>query len=241
MNSLMKYPLIAITSCLLGCSSTAPEPKSTHPDFSGVWVITEYDEVIRPEEVAQYTPEALEIEQFYKENFDVKSESHSMFCDTTGMPWTMLGRARNYPREIYQAEDRIVFSNEYMDQIRHIHLNQTAFPDYIPPTRQGYSIGHWEGDELIIESKGFTMTSDATLYHRSDEATITERWKLQNHPSYGEVIEITLTMTDPYYYKEPVQGRTLIKRAAEGVMLGQYGCAATLWEDFIDKRRDSIE
>jgi hypothetical protein len=232
---------IICTTLIFLSSVTMAEKISDHPDFNGIWEITEYDEVVRPEETGRYTEEALRRAKFYKENFDPITESHSMFCDTTGMPWTMLGRARNYPREIYQSKDRIVFAVEYMDQVRQIRLNESEFPDYIAPSSQGYSIGHWEDNVLVVETKGFVATSEATVFHRSDEAQIIEKWKLLTHPKYGEVIEIELKMTDPVFYKEPVIGKTLIQRADPGVMLGQYGCPATIWENFIEKRKEEIK
>ncbi len=229
----LNYFAIVLLGILSGCATTT---KVSHPDFSGVWEITEYDEVVRPEENAKYTDEVLRREAMFNENFDTVHESHAIFCDTTGMPWTMLGRARNYPREIFQTESRIVFFMEYMDQVRQIHLDKTEIPDQFPGTRQGYSIGHWEGDDLVIETAGFTETTEPTIYHRSGDAKITERWRLVNHPKYGEALEVTIDMVDPEFYQEPVHARTLWQRASEGTVLGAYACPRTLWEDFVTKR-----
>lgn len=232
------FAAVAAAVTLSGCASVA---STAHPDFNGIWEITEYDEVIRPEENAVYTEEALAREKMFKENFDTVNESHAIFCDTTGMPWTMLGRARNYPREIFQTESRIVFFMEYMDQVRQIHLDKQVVPENFPGSRQGYSIAHWEGDELVITTDHFIETSEATIYHRSTEAKITERWRLGKHPTYGETLEVKMVLEDPVFYKEPVTMRTLWQRAPDGTVLGTYACPRTLWDNFVSERMDQVE
>jgi len=221
-----------------GCSTLAGNAR---PDFSGMWDVTEYDEITRPDEAGKYTQEAQERIAFYLEHFNPVEESHSKFCDMAGMPWTILGRARDYPREIYQSKDRLFYFFEYMDSYRQIRIGDMEIPESFPGTREGYSIAHWEGDELVVITEGFTEIPHMSKFQRSDEAKIIERWRKFVHSEYGEVIEVKVEVIDPVVYTEPVYGRALWKRAPDGVQLGQYACPASLWEDYADKKLEAIE
>src|SRR5690606_9284193 len=69
-------------------------------------------------------------------------------------------------------------------------------PDIYAPTYNGESIGHWDGDTLVIDTRNFE-----TLHHYidqsvpvSEEFRIVERIRLLDE---GETLEIEYTMTDP--------------------------------------------
>lgn len=221
-----------------GCSTISAQAR---PDFSGMWEVTEYDEISRPDESGKYTDEAKERIQFYLDHFDPVEESHSKFCDMAGMPWTILGRARNYPREIYQSKDRLFYFFEYMDVYRQIRIGEKEVPENFPGTREGYSIAQWNGDELVVTTEGLTEIPHMSKFQRSDEAKIIERWRKYNHDEYGEVIEVNVEVIDPVVYTEPVYGRALWKRSEPGTQLGQYACPSSLWQDFVDKKLEEIE
>ena len=52
--------------------------------------------------------------------------------------------------EIVQKEDAITLKYGYMDFVRTVHLNQSAHPKSMKPSRGGHSIGNWDGDVLPI-------------------------------------------------------------------------------------------
>ena len=224
-------------------STTASSKTTTnqHVNFNGLWQVTEYDEIIRPDETGEFTEEAKQRLQFYKDHFDPKTESGARFCDQPGMPGMMGARARTYPREIYQSDDRIFYMFEYMDIYRVIRFNESSIPENYPGTENGYSLAHWEGDELVIVTEGFTNTAYVDLALRSDKAKVIERWRLIEHPKFGEAIEINLEVIDPEIYTKPAHGRALYMRAEKGTVLGDYNCPGTLWENFVDKRIGEVE
>ena len=58
-----------------------------------------------------------------------------------------------FPFEIDQTRDVIVFRYEYYDQVRLIFMDGRAHPAAdAPHTKMGHSIGHWEGDELVVDT-----------------------------------------------------------------------------------------
>ena len=85
-----------------------------------------------------------------------------------------------FPFEIDQTRDVIVFRYEYYDQVRLIFLDGRGHPPAdAPHTKMGHSIGHWEGDELVVDTTHIaasTITNNG-LDH-SANIHMVERYKL---------------------------------------------------------------
>jgi len=60
------------------------------------------------------------------------------------------------PLEITRRGDNILIRHEWMDVERLIHMEQSSAPASTQPSILGYSVGHFEGDTLVIESSHFT-------------------------------------------------------------------------------------
>ena len=67
------------------------------------------------------------------------------------MPGAMLGSG-GYPMEIVQHEDSCLVVYEAHAEIRRIYINARAKEEDLFPDRNGYSIGRWDGDKLIVET-----------------------------------------------------------------------------------------
>ena len=74
-------------------------------------------------------------------------------CETTSIifDWTFDGPVNR----ITQNPNDIVIEYGQMNLKRTVHLNVKQHPTNIKPTRAGHSIGHWEGDTLIVDTVGF--------------------------------------------------------------------------------------
>jgi hypothetical protein len=85
-----------------------------------------------------------------------------------------------FPFEIYQTPELIVFRYEYYDQTRLIFMDGRDHPpEDAPHTKMGHSVGHWEGDELVIDTTHIaasTITNNG-LDH-SDRVHMVERYRL---------------------------------------------------------------
>lgn len=209
----------------------------SHPpaDFSGVWVTIDLDHVKWPnEDTSNYTDLILKRVEDYKKMFRMTADESGKLCYYRGMPWVMLNKARDFPTEIYQTPDRVILSVELFDTHRNIRLDRTDFPENFPPSGNGFSIAHWEGSTLVVETRGFTPTYSISATHRSAEAYMVERWNLRQDPTYGEVLDVDFTIHDPIVYKEPAKARNIMKRAPAGTEIGGYNCADALWETFIN-------
>jgi hypothetical protein len=105
------------------------------------------------------------------------------------------------PFRIVQTEKLVVLVYEAFNLWRQVFLDSREFGDDMNPTWLGYSKGRWEGDELVVETRG--LNGKQWLDHgglpASDKLTVVERFR---RPSVGQ-LEIALTITDPTYYTKP--------------------------------------
>ena len=110
------------------------------------------------------------------------------------------------PRKIVQTPGLVVILYEANNGLRQIYTDGRALPPIggdngVQPTWFGYSIGRWEGDTLIVTSRGFR--DDGWLDEQgtpgSDALTLTERFR---RPSYG-ALEIDVTVDDPKMMEKP--------------------------------------
>lgn len=80
---------------------------------------------------------------------------------------------------IIQTEDTITLKYGFMDTERVIYMNMSEHPADIAPSWAGHSIGHWEGDVLVVDTIGFTRFAGARST-RSEEFHTIERFVLDH-------------------------------------------------------------
>ena len=105
------------------------------------------------------------------------------------------------PFRIVQTERLVVIVYEAFNLWRQVHLDGREFGDDLNPSWMGYSKGRWEGDELVVETRG--LNGKQWLDHgglpASDKLVVTERFR---RPSFGR-LEMEVTINDPTYYTQP--------------------------------------
>jgi len=140
-------------------------------------------------------------------------------CLPAGVPRSvMLGL---FPQKIVQTPKEIVVLYEYMNMFRVITLNG-KHPDDLLPSYMGDSVGHWEGDTLVVDVVGFndkTWLAGTGTFH-SEELHITERYTRVDK----DQINYEATMVDPKVLTKPwTLESTIMLR--EGTRLEEYICA----------------
>ena len=92
----------------------------------------------------------------------------------------------------------LVLLYEVNAMYRQIFLDGRPFPEDMTPTWNGYSVGHWEGDTLVVETRGFRddLWIDTWGSPMSSAAKMTEKFRRTN---FG-TLEIELTIDDPKTY-----------------------------------------
>jgi hypothetical protein len=123
---------------------------TAEPDISGIWQA--YASVAAPGtgQARSLTPEGAErVEAFFSQYGDDMPEP-GWYCVPPGLPASMISTV-SYPVEIIQSPGRVTMIHELDMQLRRIFLDGRDFPpENYWKTRMGYSIGHWEGETLVI-------------------------------------------------------------------------------------------
>ena len=105
------------------------------------------------------------------------------------------------PRKIVELPGLVVILSERDVTFRQIFTDGRPLPKEPEPTWNGYSVGHWDGDTLVVETNGL---HDDTWLDRNGSpltsaARITERYR---RTSYGR-LDIEVTIDDPKAYTRP--------------------------------------
>ena len=118
-------------------------------------------------------------------------------CMPEGMPTIM---AAVYPIEILQTPRQIVVLAEFLTQTRRIYLNEKmpAFED-ISPGYNGYSVGHWQGDTLVVQTIGIREDIKFVEAPHSAQMKVTERLRL----TAPDRLEDQVTIEDPSILAKP--------------------------------------
>ncbi|MFT3905668.1 MAG: hypothetical protein QM718_05130 [Steroidobacteraceae bacterium] len=99
---------------------------------------------IKPQYLAQYPAGTLAPNQGALKNDDA-----AMLC----VPDGYFGSGGGYPTAIAQTARQITVINEENHRVRRIYLDR-AHPKQLTPSYAGHSIGHWEGNALVVETVG---------------------------------------------------------------------------------------
>lgn len=106
------------------------------------------------------------------------------------------------PFKIIHSRGVIVMLYEVETTFRQIFMDGRKLPVDPSPTWQGYSVGRWEGDTLVIDTTGFNDRSwlDARGTGHSTELRVEERFRRRD---YGHM-DLTITVTDPLTFTRPI-------------------------------------
>lgn len=100
-----------------------------------------------------------------------------------------------FPIEIHQGQELLVMEVEYFDLYRIIFMDGREMPEDHPHSKSGYSIGHWEGEELVVETR---FISPGTFmnngFDTSENIRMTERFRLSED---GDILMLTQVYEDP--------------------------------------------
>jgi hypothetical protein len=116
-------------------------------------------------------------------------------CWPAGLPIIMT---RVWPIAMIQKPTVIFMVSGFMNSVRIIYLDgrKHTDPDEVISSFNGESIGHWEGDSLVVDTTGFVNDHHwiDNGVPASDALHVIERMRMLNN---GATLEIQYTMTDP--------------------------------------------
>jgi len=218
----------------------APAPKAADgkPDLSGLWervrgtnqrtsgglaMGPNLEDFMRPgEKIPPLLPAAETLYQQRKANF--MADRPSARCLPHGIPDQMLIRV---PLKIVQNPGLTLILYEEFARFRQIFTDGRGFPPVANPAWLGYSIGRWEGDWFVVETRGFNDRSwldDSGRPHTEALHTI-ERC----HRRHFGHMDLEVTIDDPQAYTKPWSFPMQFELLADTEMI----------EDVCDNERDS--
>jgi hypothetical protein len=203
----------------IGKFAPGPTPhKDGHVDLSGVWGYAGYTSDIAKDYDVGAVPMTPSAEKFFKEVqanqgiYDPEAR-----CQPAGVP-----RRDPYPSKIIQEPNLIVILFEgSMHSYRQVFMDRKEHPKDLAPTWFGDSIGHWEGDTLVVDTIGFNGKTwlDLAGHPTSDQLHVIERY---SRPILGE-LKLDITIEDPVNYTKPWNVTELMP-AMIGEDLIEYVC-----------------
>ncbi len=167
----------------------APRPA----DLSGTWDMRSYDGT------AKYTFAMTARARDFQENFDPRLDDPALRCVSDGLVRVTGGP---FAKEIIQRDDRITILYEDMHEVRRIYLDGRDFPENVDSlyASLGYSIGHWEGSTLVVETRGLKEA----VWHRTGTPVSSES-RVTEYMYVGEDgnLNVELELDDPLNYERP--------------------------------------
>lgn len=195
-------------------AAPAPHTADGKPDLSGIWDI-EHNRPCGPEgcadmEVGQefvnigwslkgglpYQPWAAALRKARMEKNG--KDDPSSHCLPRGV---IKSQTTPLFRKIVQVPGLVVILSEANAAYRQIFTDGRPLPPIEQPSFNGYSIGRWERDTLVVQTTGFKdgLWLDRSGSPMTDGARMTERFRRVN---YGK-LEIEITVDDPKAYTSP--------------------------------------
>ena len=184
-------------------------------------------------EAARFTPLAKAKIAEYRALVEESGDSPGAFCVPTGMPGALL-LGGGYPMEFIQRPEQLTIVYEAHAEVRRIYLAgpKVDAKDLIP-SRDGYSVGHWEGETLVVETTGLKESVDQIVAH-SEDAKVVERYQLDRDPRTGRRrLSAQVTIEDPAFYTTPPTFTRSWAPLENGRMM-VYDCTEPAWEDHLD-------
>jgi hypothetical protein len=178
---------------------TAPAPHTADgkPDLSGLWqrISPKYDMNIAADlKPGEVQPSAEALVQRRKE--DLHKDHMSLQCLPWGPNYSTSGRMTKIiqaPNVIVMLDDALVYRQIFMDGRK-----LEADPN---PSWMGYSVGHWDGNTLVVESNGYNDRTwlDRDGHPHTEALHMIERYRRRD---FGHM-DIEVTLNDPKVYARP--------------------------------------
>jgi hypothetical protein len=139
--------------------------------------------------------------------------------------------APSTPLEVIKQGNDIVLHHEWMDVRRVVHMNMKTHPADAKRNSLGHSIGHWEGETLVVETASFSpgvlnqyveQAGQPTkgLLHSAAFTTV-ERLHLD---AARQRLVVDVDQTDPDFFKQPFP-RATMEYSASDLKIQPFNCS----------------
>ena len=190
-------------------SAPAPKTSSGRPDLSGIYQSSyRYFSNLAADLGLDKVPMTDEAKKIHAARVTglLGYEEPDAHCLPQGVP--KINNAP-VPFRIVQTDKLVVIVYEAFNLWRQIHLDGRDWAADLNPSWMGFSKGHWDGDALVVETRG--LNGKQWLDHgglpASDKLTVIERFR---RPTFGS-LEIDVTINDSTYYTKPWTANTKLR------------------------------
>ena len=184
-----------------------------------------------PDAEAPYQPWAKELVD--KRQADNSKDNPDAHCLPMGI---LQMDSHPYPKKVIQTPTEVLMIYEASGTtVREIFLDGRPLPkkDDVDPWYNGYSVGHWDGDTLVVETTG--LMDDGWLDVRGSPLTsaakLTERIRRLN---FG-YLEIKVTIDDPKAYTKPFDA-IIYSRLMPDSQLSEFVCIDKDAQHYVGKK-----
>jgi hypothetical protein len=205
--------------------AAAAAPAGAGQDLAGVWWATAYSPKIQPVGGGDLPYTAAGKAAYDKNITALKSgeltDAARRFCVPDGVPRIL---ATPYPFEIIHTPGQTTIIHEMNHAIRVVAMDKPLPKDeeLIPyPYYNGHSVGHWEGETLVVETAGFNDKTflDATGAPHSDAMKTVEHIR-KTAPNQ---LEDVVTVHDPDMFTRDWSAR-IVYTLRNDIRLADYVC-----------------
>jgi len=216
-------------------ASKLPRMPDGKPDLSGVWItgalqlligedearkIQQADaaagRTLPPPEPAPYNAEGEKQRQYFLSRRGI--DDPMARCFISGVPRITT---RPLPFQIIQMKDQVLILYEAHHAFRIIPTDGRKHPDDLEPSFLGDSVGHWEGDTLVVDVVGFNMKTwlagVGTIH--SEKLHVVERYTRDS----VDTVRYDVTMEDPEFFTKPWHEHEIF-RLRPNERLREYEC-----------------
>jgi hypothetical protein len=175
------------------------------PDWSGVWnpKISDQDAQVKTNPPPWNEMAAKKIEFMFAEEKAGRPRLIFSYCLPEAHPSWML--VTHNAMEILFTPGRVTMLGESDgNRIRRIYTDGRSHPDVSDPTFHGHSIGHWEGDTLVVDTVDIVpqaplAVSEAAGLPNNGDMRVVERIHLADK----DILHVDLEITAPKLLTKP--------------------------------------
>jgi hypothetical protein len=222
---------------LVTASLSAPMLHAAHPavsrEMAGVW-LPDSKRSDRTPSQWPLRPEAAAARDKWLAEYgpvDATVDDTNASCIPEAMPWPARLIAQ-YPFELLFTADRLTVFHEVFGSLRRIPIGRARNTFEALPTAMGRSMGHWDGDTLVVETdmirrEGAGLPSGNPPV--SNARRIVERWSMGKDEAGNKQLRNEITIIDPLVLTQPVK-MTMRYKWSPDIAVGEYLCQQDIWD-----------
>jgi hypothetical protein len=199
-------------------TAAAPRTPDGKPDLSGLWrpefnpYYLDVIQDLKAEQIFRPAAEAL-----FKQHIAEFHRSDPVTHCLPGGPIEILAGGGIAHYRIMQSHDMVSLLYERGTVYRQIFLDGRELPKDPNPAWMGYSVGHWDGDTLVVETVGFNDRTwlDRVGHPHSEDLRVTERFRRLD---FGHM-QLQVTYDDPKTLTRPLSLSLTVNYAPDTDML----------------------